>query len=363
MTPAAKKFVTPLTFFSLSQHPVFADLWGDEADWSRHVHLAEWADVFVIAPCTVNTLARLAQGRCEDPVSALYLSMRAPTLVAPAMDLEMWKHPATQANLKVLRERGVQILEPGKGYLASGLQGQGRLAEPAAMAQAVMDSWIAQQQKSPWRGRKVMITAGPTREPLDPVRYITNRSSGAMGVALAETARRLGAEVTLLYGPMETPVPSGVRAEPFETADELFALVQQFSPESDVMLFAAAVSDYALETPLEHKHKKTDNWQLDLVNTPDSLAWAGRHRRERQVICGFALETQNALENARAKLARKQADALVLNNPLEPGAGFGPGTNKVTLLDRFGRTQEGDSKPKPEIALDIFNFLEALLPQ
>jgi len=367
MTPAAAKFVSPLTFASLSREAPLVDLWADNEAWTQHVHWGKWADAFVVAPASAHTLAKLAHGECPDALAAVYLSCPAPVLLAPAMDLDMYQHPSTQRNLAQLRADGVQIIEAESGYLASGLTGQGRLAEPAQIVQALQRALAT--PNGPLAGKRVVITAGPTQEPLDPVRYIGNRSTGQMGLALAAEAQALGASVTVVLGPTDQPAPAGVEVVRVQTALDMQAAVEQLAKAADIMLMAAAVSDYRLAQPEAQKHKKDPNetnWHLELVRNPDILAEVAAQKQPHQVVVGFALETEaydQALVHATHKLARKNADMMVLNTLDDTGAGFGHATNRVTFVHQNRPPERFTLKPKAEVAADILQAVSDLLAQ
>jgi phosphopantothenoylcysteine decarboxylase/phosphopantothenate--cysteine ligase len=354
LTPGATRFVQPLTFTTLAQHPAFHDLWTEQARWSEHVHLGRWADAFVIAPCTVNTLAHLAQGLCENALDAVYLSCTAPVLLAPAADHEMITHPAVQANLQVLLARPRHHLAaPGEGYLASGLSGAGRMAEPETIVQQLITLLAPQPQ--PLAGKRVLITAGPTREPIDPVRFLSNHSTGKMGYALAQEARQLGAQVTLLSGPVQLPPPIGVELVAVETAAELFTALRQHAPAADVCILSAAVADYRPAIVADQKIKKSaDTATLELTKTEDGLAWLGANTRPGQTVIGFALETRDAEAYGQDKLIRKNADLIVVNTLADPGAGFGHDTNQVTVLGRAGKLAQLPLASKTEIARQLW---------
>jgi phosphopantothenoylcysteine decarboxylase/phosphopantothenate--cysteine ligase len=367
LTRSATRFVGELTFASLSQQPVFSDLWSTDQSWSQHVHLARAADLYIIAPTTAHTLAKLAYGQADNAVTALALTAQCPILVCPAMDHEMYLHPATQANLRTLRGYGYHVLSPQAGYLASGISGEGRLAEPEAIvAQAAALLAQAPTTAGPLAGKQVLITAGPTQEPLDPVRYLTNHSTGKMGVALAAQAQAMGAAVTLVHGPLQVPVPAGVAAIAVTTADEMLAEVKAHYARQHLLIFAAAVSDYAPAQAADHKLKKTaEDLTLALRRTPDILAWVGQHKQPGQVLVGFALETQDAEAYAQDKLQRKQLDCIVVNSLADAGAGFGHDTNQIAILDQTGAVQRYPLKAKYQVAADILHHVVAyhLSPQ
>jgi phosphopantothenoylcysteine decarboxylase/phosphopantothenate--cysteine ligase len=366
MTSSAVEFVTPLTLGTLSGHEVLTDVFPDDGEedgtWTKHVTLGEWADLFVVAPATAQTIAKLAHGFCDSMLTATALSARCPLLVCPAMDREMYRHPTVQANLERLREIGYEVLPAEHGELASGLVGQGRMPEPATIRARVAERLSASAEAPPANGRpstedaslsgsSVLVTAGPTHEPLDPVRVFTNRSTGTMGYALAEAAAARGADVVLVTGPTALSPPEGVTVVRVQSAEEMHEAVQARRDDADYVFGAAAVADYTPADPSPSKRKKTDEeLVLHLRRTPDILKTVGRHRRPDQVLVGFALETDDGLENARRKLAEKNLDWIVLNNPTEAGAGFGPSTNRVTLLSRDGTTEALPLLPKSDVA-------------
>jgi phosphopantothenoylcysteine decarboxylase/phosphopantothenate--cysteine ligase len=351
LTPSAREFVTPLTLATLSQREVVVDMFPpDPARGTWHIHLALWADVMLIAPATANTLAKCAHGFADNALTALTLALRSPLVVAPAMDMDMYRHPATQANLAILRDRGVRIIEPESGELASGLEGVGRLPEPGSIVDYLETLLAATRDLE---GRRILVTAGPTQEPIDPVRFIGNRSSGKMGFAIAAAARDRGADVTLVAGPAELPTPAGVERIDVRTAEEMHRAVIERFPGCDAAIMAAAVADFTPAMPAERKIKKDslagDRLQLELVRTTDILRTLGEGKKE-QVVMGFALETENELENAQAKLRSKKADFIILNSARTAGAGFGVDTNIVTILDAEGGEEQTGRLPKERIA-------------
>ena len=359
MTPDAARFIAPLTLGTLSEREVLTEIFpqNEDGSWTKHVHLGLWADLFVVAPATATTLAKLAAGLCDSMLTAAALSARCPLVVAPAMDHDMFVHPATQRNLATLRADGVTVIEPEHGELASGLIGTGRLPEPEALAERIA---AMLRSSGALGGTKVLVTAGPTREALDPVRFLTNHSTGTMGYALAEAAARRGARVVLVSGPTALPAPPGVERIDVTSADEMHAAAQQHA-DADLVLAAAAVADYAPAEASEQKVKKGEgDLTLRLRRTPDVLAALGARKREGQTLVGFALETHDGRANARAKLERKNLDWIVLNHANEPGAGFGPGTNRVTLLRRDGAEEDLPLMPKRAVAEAILDrVLEA----
>lgn len=358
MTEAATHFIAPLTLSTLSKRPVLTDV-HSATGWNNHVELGLWADALVVAPASANTLAKLANGLCDNLLTAVYLSARCPVLVAPAMDVDMWHHPATQANIRRLQSYGVQIIPVGTGELASGLQGEGRLAEPEEIV-AYVDQYFRRQQDL--GGKKALVTAGPTFEPLDPVRYIGNHSTGKMGIAIAGALARRGAEVTLVLGPTALrPEHTGLRLLRVGTAQEMYTACAPLFPEMDITVLAAAVADYRPATFSDKKiKKKDDELQLALAKTVDIAATLGSRKKSGQILVGFALETNDALEHARQKMERKNLDLIVLNSLQDAGAGFGHDTNKVTLLRRNGLQTAFELKTKTEVAEDIVNEIAGL---
>lgn len=337
MTRGAQEFVRPLTFAALSGEKVITDMFGagDGNDTQpniesaiEHIAVAQAIDALVVAPATADVLARFAQGIASDFLSTLYLATTAPVVVAPAMNVNMWNHAATQANLELLRKRGVTVVEPGEGYLACGMTGPGRLAENEAIVAAVMEALGASQELA---GETVLITAGPTREKIDPVRYLTNRSSGRMGYALAEAALRRGARVLLVSGPTALTPPGAAELTRVESAAEMRQAVLQLLPQATIVIKTAAVADYRPKNAAEQKIKRTGPMTLELEPTADILAEVARHKQS-QIIVGFAAETQNALENARKKLASKSLDAIVVNDVSREGVGFDSDRNAVTII-------------------------------
>ena len=352
MTESATRFVQPLTFATLTGYRVITGLWdGWEQGQSAskgidHIAEAQWADAFVVAPATANILAKFAHGMADDFLSTMYLATQAPVIVAPAMNTNMWTHPATQANLDLLRQRGVRIVEPGSGELACGQVGAGRLAEPGQIAQAVMDAIGRNRDMA---GETVLVTAGGTREALDPVRYLGNRSSGKMGYALADAARSRGARVILVSGPSALHPPAHCEMVPVTTADQMQKAVLDRMREATMVIKAAAVADYRPVAVAEQKLKRTGPLTLELAPTEDILAEVVRQRHPGQLIVGFAAETENSMENGRAKLLRKGVDAIVVNDVLTPGVGFDADQNAATFLTTT-KSIEFEKMPKRQLA-------------
>jgi phosphopantothenoylcysteine decarboxylase/phosphopantothenate--cysteine ligase len=335
MTDSAQEFVRPLTFAALSGEKVITGMFNRDAGAEpnidsaiEHIAVAQSIDALVVAPATADLLAKFAQGIANDFLTTLYLATTAPVVVAPAMNVNMWEHPATQQNLATLRKRGVQIVEPGSGYLACGMTGPGRLAENEAVVSAAMEALGASQDLS---GETVLITAGPTREKIDPVRYLTNRSSGRMGYAIAEAALRRGARVLLVSGPTSLKPPSAAEVVSVESAKQMLDAVLRLLPEASIVIKTAAVADYTIANPAEQKLKRGGHMTLDLTAAPDILAEISRHKKS-QLIIGFAAETENVLENARKKLHSKSLDAIVVNDVSREGVGFDSDRNAVTII-------------------------------
>ncbi|MDR9374009.1 MAG: bifunctional phosphopantothenoylcysteine decarboxylase/phosphopantothenate--cysteine ligase CoaBC [Schleiferiaceae bacterium] len=359
MTPAARDFVTPLTLSTLSEKPVYwsyFDKDDDAGQWHNHVELALWADVMVVAPATAHTLAKMAQGQSDNFLMAVLLSAKCPVYFAPAMDLDMHAHAATQANLETLKQQGLIHIPAEEGHLASGLKGKGRMAEPEHIV-AQMEAHLAAQQ--PLAGKHVCITAGPTYEPLDPVRFLGNRSSGKMGIALAESARARGAEVTLILGPTHLrPVDPGIKVVPIRTAQEMLAAAQEPFASSQVAIFAAAVSDYRPKQEAPQKRKKDGRaFQLELQENPDILATLAGTKKPGQFVIGFALETENLEASAWEKLRKKNCDALIANSPDEAERGFEHDTNEGFLLTADGHSRPLKLKSKQALAHEIYDTL------
>lgn len=351
MTPSATRFVQPLTFATLSKRPVFIEVTAEDA-WNNHVEMGLWADAMLVAPATANTLARLANGICDSIISAVYLSARCPVFVAPAMDVDMWHHPSTQENIKRLQGFGNHLIPVESGELASGLEGEGRLAEPEHIV-AFLDRFFTTSKAL--EGQKVLITAGPTYEAIDPVRFIGNRSSGKMGVALAQAIVEQGGEVVLIMGPSKfQPEMKGLQLIRVESAQEMYdQAVAQF-PSCQVGIMAAAVADYRPVEPAQEKiKKKGERMTIELVKNPDIAATLGQQKKPDQVLIGFALETENAEANAQSKLERKNLDYIVLNSLRDPGAGFGTDTNKVSIFGADNKVVHFELKSKEAVARDI----------
>ncbi|MBK1440668.1 bifunctional phosphopantothenoylcysteine decarboxylase/phosphopantothenate--cysteine ligase CoaBC [Parapedobacter sp. ISTM3] len=353
MTPDATQFITPLTLATLSGNPVLVDYFdAATGTWNNHVHLALAADAIVVAPASANTLAKFAQGLCDNLLCAVYLSAKSPVFIAPAMDLDMWAHGSTQANIARLRSYGNRIIPPGQGELASGLEGEGRLAEPEDIL-ATLEAYFGETQ--PLAGKKALVTAGPTYEALDPVRYIGNHSSGKMGYALAARLSLLGADVTLVSGPTHLKPPAGVTYIAVTSAGEMLDACLTHFAQSAITVMSAAVADYTPTTVADRKIKKGDDagMIIELTRTTDILATLGQRKQKGQVLVGFALETHDELDHAKEKLQKKNLDFIVLNSARDEGAGFANDTNKITIIDRNGSMEAFGLKPKQDVARDI----------
>lgn len=362
MTPASKDFVTPLTLSTLSKHPVHSEFYSKESEnelWNNHVELGLWADYFVVAPATANTISKMVNGTADNLLLAAYLSAKCPVYVAPAMDLDMYRHPSTIQNLEQLRSFGNIIIPSVFGELASGLVGEGRLAEPDEIVRFI-EADI--RNKAPLSGKKVLITAGPTYEAIDPVRFIGNHSSGKMGFAVADEAAKLGAEVVLVSGPVSIQATqASIKRIDVQTATQMLEVCSQHM-DYDIAIMSAAVADYRPEETKREKIKKSeDSLSIQLIKNPDILATLGEKKKSGQVLVGFALETENQMENALKKLNAKKADAIILNTPKDAGAGFGGDTNKVYFVVGENNYFESELLPKSEIASFILDHVQTKL--
>lgn len=359
MTPSAKDFVTPLTLSTLSGNPVLTHGFDHETGkWESHVELGLWADLFVIAPASANTMAKMAHGIADNYLLTVCLSAKCPVMFAPAMDLDMYKHQATQQNIKTLVERGCIFIAPSSGELASGLCGEGRMEEPQKIYERIKSFF---QTKLNFSGKKVLITAGPTYEAIDPVRFIGNHSSGLMGIEVARAFADQGADVTLVLGPSNiSPNRRNINLIPVTSAKEMYDAVMAFFPKTDIAVLSAAVADFRPEMVAEQKIKKNpdnDTFTIKLVKTEDILKSVGKIKTENQTVVGFALETENGLENAKKKLHTKNIDLIVLNEMNESGVGFKTKTNKITIINREDQVTSFDLKQKNEVAVDILNAI------
>lgn len=361
MTPLAKEFITPLTMATLSKSPIMVDFYNPEnGDWNSHVDLGLWADLYLIAPASANTIGKMAGGIADNLLLTTYLSAKCPVMVAPAMDLDMYKHPATQRNLKVLQSFGNIIIEPESGELASGLIGKGRMEEPERIVAFIADYFARQED---FKGKKVVVTAGPTYEKIDPVRFIGNYSSGKMGLAIAEEFAGRGAEVVLVCGPvnLKTSHPA-IRRVDVESAAQMYEVTSKEFVNSDVAVLSAAVADFTPKEKVDHKIKRgKDDLLLELLPTKDIAAELGRIKTASQLLVGFALETNDEEVNALSKMQRKNLDMIVLNSLNDKGAGFSVDTNKVTILDKTGDKTVYELKTKVEVAKDIVDQIASRL--
>lgn len=362
MTNSATEFITPLTLATLSEHKIYSDFTEnkDEGTWSNHVDLGLWADLFLIAPITANTLSKMAHAQSDNFLVATYLSARCPVFIAPAMDLDMFSNEANIENMANLEDHGVKVIEPDSGELASGLSGKGRLREPQEIIEILETAF---QQSLPLFGKRALVSAGPTWESIDPVRYIGNRSSGKMGIAIAEALALAGAQVELVCGPSSIASDHPlIKRTDVESAQEMFMACTKRFPTVDIAVMAAAVADYRPKTTSDKKIKKnSDTLQLELEKTQDILGNLGKVKSPEQLLVGFALETDNEEENAKSKLERKNLDFIVLNSLADEGAGFAHDTNKITIIDSDNKKEEFELKSKTETAKDIVSKIVSLI--
>lgn len=356
MTSSASSFITPLTLATLSKNPVLSDFIKDESgQWNNHVELGLWADAMVIAPASANSIAKFANGICDNLLSATYLSARCPVFLAPAMDLDMYQHPAIINNLQKLKDFKNMIIDAEFGELASGLTGTGRMAEPEQVLKILQSFFLA---KIPLKGKKALVTAGPTYEEIDPVRFIGNYSTGKMGYSIAAELARQGAQVTIISGPTNIVIQnSEIKVEKVVSAEEMFNASHSHFSESDIVVLSAAVADYRPENKEKQKIKKNGNLTLDLVKTQDIAQSLGKIKTKKQFLVGFALETENELINAQKKLQNKNLDIIVLNSLNDSGAGFGHDTNKVSVIDKYNNIISLELKSKDAIAKDIVDII------
>lgn len=357
ITPAGKEFITPITLSALTQKPVISEFFSQrDGTWHSHVSLGLWADAMLIAPCTASTLGKMAHGIADNMLITTYLSMKAPVFIAPAMDLDMYRHPSTVANMEQLKSYGNHIIEPASGFLASGLEGKGRMEEPAVIVRHLADFFKGNTQQL--RGKKIMITAGPTYEKIDPVRFIGNYSSGKMGIALADECARRGAEVTLIAGP--TPLRTsyaGIHRIDVESCEEMYHAATGCFAQQDAAILCAAVADYKPITTAQEKIKRTkEDLTITLTHTEDIAAALGKEKKQSQVMVGFALETCNEEANAQGKLQRKNLDFIVLNSLRNEGTCFRSDENQITIITKNGKT-EYEKKDKNAVACDIIDQL------
>ncbi|WP_261510349.1 bifunctional phosphopantothenoylcysteine decarboxylase/phosphopantothenate--cysteine ligase CoaBC [Chryseobacterium paludis] len=358
MTSDAEHFVTKLSLSTLSKKPVYTDFYNENGSWNSHVELGLWADVIIIAPCTANTLAKMTHGMCDNLVLATYMSAKCPVFIAPAMDLDMYDHPTTKQNLELAEDFGHFIIPAESGELASGLVGQGRMAEPETIFKAVEHFFSESKSETVLKGKTILITAGPTYEAIDPVRFIGNHSSGKMGFSLAEEAAKRGAKVILISGPSSQTIENkNIDLHKVTSAKEMLDKVFQYYENVDIAIASAAVADYAPKEVAKEKIKKNDdNLTIELVKNPDILKTMGE-RKVHQFLVGFALETQNEEENAKGKLEKKNLDMIILNSLRDEGAGFKNDTNKIRIFTKTEK-KEFELKSKDDVAKDILNFVE-----
>jgi len=361
ITPAGKEFITPVTLSALSNKPVVSEFFGaNDGSWNSHVDLGLWADLMIVAPATASTIGKMANGIADNMLITTYLSAKCPVMVAPAMDLDMFAHPSTQRNLSILKEYGNIIIEPGVGELASGLEGKGRMEEPEKILEAVIRQLSG---KKKLLNKSFLVTAGPTFEKIDPVRFIGNYSSGKMGYAIAEELSEQGARVTLISGPVSvTTSRKDINLVKVESAEEMYQTAVKTFPGCDGAVMCAAVADF---TPVVKEDQKTkrgkENWSIELEPTKDIAAELGKLKTQSQLLVGFALETNDELDNATKKLVKKNLDFIVLNSLNDKGAGFGVDTNKITIIDKDNNRQSFELKTKTEVAKDIVDKIEDLL--
>lgn len=363
MTKLAKEFITPLTLATLSKNPILVDFFNPEdGRWNSHVDLGLWADAYLIAPATANTMAKMATGSADNLLLTSYLSARCPVFVAPAMDLDMFQHPSTQKNIETLLSYGNHVIEPASGELASGLDGKGRMEEPANIVAQLKDFFDDKPPiSSKLKGKKIVLTAGPTHEKIDPVRFVGNYSSGKMGYAIAEEAGKRGAEVVLVSGPTNLQQPNKVKILKVNSAQQMFEATQREYENADIAIFSAAVADFSPSEVASTKIKEKQTLKLELYPTKDIAQELGKVKKQRQINIGFALETDNEKQNAREKLKKKNFDLIVLNSLQDAGAGFQHDTNKVSLIDKYNKIDNFELKPKADVAKDILNKVEEML--
>jgi phosphopantothenoylcysteine decarboxylase/phosphopantothenate--cysteine ligase len=364
MTNHAKEFITPLTLSTLSKNPVLTEFYNTEnGDWNSHVDLGIWADLYLIAPATANSIAKMATGIADNLLLTTYLSARCHIMVAPSMDMDMLKHPTTIINIETLKAFGNTILEPSSGELASGLTGKGRMAEPEEIVKEIEDYFTKKKSIKPLKGKRILINAGPTREPIDPVRFISNYSTGKMGIALANAAADYGASVELVLGPVDIyTLNNSVKITDVTTAASMTAECLLKFPKCDIAILSAAVADFTPEEVNGEKIKKDGKTMvLKLKSTADIAEILGRSKKPSQILAGFALETNNEIANAKKKLLKKNMDLIVLNSLNDNGAGFGYSTNKITLIDKYNNIDKFELKSKEEAAKDILNKIVSMI--
>jgi phosphopantothenoylcysteine decarboxylase / phosphopantothenate---cysteine ligase len=364
MSACAREFITPLTLSTLSKNPVLTEFYNQEdGDWNSHVDLGLWANLYLIAPATANSIAKMANGIADNLLLTSYLSAKCPVMIAPSMDVDMLNHPATKINIETLKAFGNIIIEPASGELASGLKGKGRMAEPEVIVKEILNLLSKKKIKKPLSGKRLLINAGPTREPIDPVRFISNYSSGRMGIAIADAAAEYGADVELILGPVKiVPENKSVKVTHVTTAESMTSECIKRFPKCDIAILSAAVADYtAVKVEKEKMKKGIDSITLKLKPTTDIAATLGRNKKMSQIIAGFALETNNEMKNARAKLKRKNLDLIILNSLKDSGAGFEHSTNKITIIDKYNNIDKFELKSKEEAARDILDKIVSMI--
>lgn len=365
ITPAGKEFITPLTLSTLTHKPVVSEFFDRrDGSWNSHVDLGLWADAMVIAPCTAATLGKMANGVADNMLITTYISMKAPVFIAPAMDLDMFKHPATQKNIEILESYGNRFIDAGTGFLASGLEGKGRMAEPEQIVDYLYDAFAEMKFASAEDERKkILITAGPTYEKIDPVRFIGNYSSGKMGFALAEECAARGYEVTLISGPVSLKCSKRINRINVESAQEMYDAAIKAFPEMDAAILCAAVADYRPKNRADEKIKRENKSEMtiELTSNPDIAAALGKVKADKQILVGFALETNDEQANAEKKLEKKNLDFIVLNSTRNEGTTFGVDDNQISIITKT-RQKDFEKKPKTEVAKDIIDFLETKFP-
>jgi phosphopantothenoylcysteine decarboxylase/phosphopantothenate--cysteine ligase, prokaryotic len=364
MSAHAREFITPLTLSTLSKNPVLTEFYNQEnGDWNSHVDLGLWANLYLIAPATANSIAKMACGIADNLLLTSYLSAKCPVMIAPSMDVDMLNHPATKINIETLKAFGNIIIEPASGELASGLTGKGRMAEPEDIVREILNLLSKKKIKKPLSGKRLLINAGPTREPIDPVRFISNYSSGRMGIAIADVAAEYGADVELILGPVNiVPENRSVKVTHVTTAESMASECIKRFPKCDIAILSAAVADYTTVKVEKEKMKKgIDSITLKLKPTTDIAATLGRSKKVSQIIAGFALETNNEIKNAIAKLNRKNLDLIVLNSLMDSGAGFEHSTNKITIIDKYNNIDKFELKSKEEAARDILDKIVSMI--
>lgn len=361
ITPAGKEFITPITLSTLSSKPVISEFFsGRDGSWNSHVDIGLWADLMIVAPATASTIAKMANGVADNMLITTYLSMKAPVMIAPAMDLDMYKHPSTQDNLDSLRKRGNIIIESASGELASHLVGKGRMEEPENILKYVVDFFNSQNRISNLKGKRAVITAGPTHEYIDPVRYLSNSSTGLMGISIANELSKRGVEVDLILGPSSLSPDSSVKTYRVTSALEMYEKTKSLIDKSDIAVFSAAVADYRIEEMNKDKIKRgnNDKMSLSFIKNPDIAAEMGKIKKNNQFFLGFSLETDKGEDEAKRKLKSKNMDAIVLNTLKDEGAGFATKTNKISIFDKNEIKQSFDLKDKTLVARDIVDFIE-----